>query len=73
MSDSENDKTHAATPQDDLPAAGSVRKPYKSPELVEYGSVAKLTQGGSGSQTDGANTMMIVPGEPLGGEMRGIM
>jgi hypothetical protein len=34
---------------------------YHSPTLTAYGSVAKLTQGGSGSTTDGVNTMMIVP------------
>jgi hypothetical protein len=45
MSDSENDKTHAGSPQEDRPATQPGRKPYKSPELVEYGSVAKLTQG----------------------------
>ena len=26
-------------------ARGARRKPYRSPELTEYGSVAKLTQG----------------------------
>lgn len=29
-----------------------VRRPYASPELVEYGTVAKLTQSGGGSVTD---------------------
>jgi hypothetical protein len=28
------------------------RRPYHTPELVEYGSVAKLTQGGGMSGTD---------------------
>jgi hypothetical protein len=28
------------------------RRPYHPPELVEYGSVAKLTQGGGMSGTD---------------------
>jgi len=59
---------HVLTPESHKKAP-----PYHAPTLTAYGSVAKLTQGGSGSQTDGANTMMIVPGEPLGGEMRGIM
>jgi len=59
---------HVLTPESHRKAP-----PYHAPTLTTYGSVAKLTQGGSGSQTDGANTMMIVPGEPLGGEMRGIM
>jgi hypothetical protein len=29
------------------------RKPYRSPELVEYGSVAKLTQGSVSATSDG--------------------
>ena len=32
--------------------AGRVRRPYASPELIEYGTVAKLTQGNSGSVFD---------------------
>lgn len=31
----------------------TAKKPYVTPCLVEYGSVAKLTQGGLGSVTDG--------------------
>ncbi|RPH81972.1 MAG: lasso RiPP family leader peptide-containing protein [Nitrospiraceae bacterium] len=31
----------------------TAKKPYVTPCLVEYGSVAKLTQGGAGSVTDG--------------------
>lgn len=34
------------------------KKIYSSPSLIEYGSVAKLTQSGNGSGTDGG----IVPG-----------
>jgi hypothetical protein len=34
---------------DDTPR---VRRPYTAPELVEYGTVAKLTQTGSGSIVD---------------------
>lgn len=34
------------------------KKPYSSPRLVEYGSVAKLTLSGSGPSADGINTMM---------------
>ena len=30
------------------------RKPYRTPELTEYGSVAKLTQGPLTNQSDGA-------------------
>jgi hypothetical protein len=32
--------------------AGHVRRAYAAPELVEYGTVAKLTQTGSGSIVD---------------------
>lgn len=32
--------------------AGHVRRAYAAPELVEYGTVAKLTQTGSGSIFD---------------------
>ena len=32
------------------------KKPYTAPEVVEYGSVAKLTQSGAGSITDGTFT-----------------
>ena len=30
-----------------------IKKPYSGPMLTEYGSVAKLTQGGQGTGTDG--------------------
>jgi len=32
------------------------KKPYAAPEIVEYGSVAKLTQSGAGSISDGTMT-----------------
>jgi hypothetical protein len=35
-----------------LDEAGGVRRAYAAPELVEYGTVAKLTQSGSGSVAD---------------------
>lgn len=45
---------------DDSPAAGvapdrseSGRRVYVAPELVEYGTVSKLTQSGGGSLSDG--------------------
>ncbi len=38
------------------PAPGRARRPYKAPALVEYGSVAKLTQGSSGTKSDGGGT-----------------
>jgi len=34
------------------PSQTETRKPYSSPRLVEYGSVAKLTQGTSTRQVD---------------------
>ena len=36
-----------------VPFDMTAKKPYVTPCLVEYGSVAKLTQGGPGSVTDG--------------------
>ena len=51
---------------DDSPAtdatpdrSGSGRRVYVAPELVEYGTVSKLTQGGTGSFNDGAGMMMM--------------
>ena len=35
----------------------SVKKPYVRPAVTEYGSVAKLTRGSSGSVADGASGM----------------
>ena len=45
--------------QDDPQDAGNntvSRKPYVAPVLVEYGTIAKLTQGSLTRKTDGANT-----------------
>jgi len=39
--------------------AGGVRRVYVAPELVEYGTVAKLTQSGTGSFNDGSGMMMM--------------
>ncbi|THI90814.1 MAG: lasso RiPP family leader peptide-containing protein [Nitrospira sp. CG24A] len=33
------------------------KKPYTTPTLVEYGDIAKLTQGGGGSVPDGMSGM----------------
>jgi hypothetical protein len=33
------------------------KRPYVAPELVEYGTVAKLTQGSGGSAFDGGGMM----------------
>jgi hypothetical protein len=41
---------------------GGEKKPYESPRLTEYGGIARLTQSGAGSGTDGGAdpTMMMV-------------
>ena len=31
----------------------AAKKPYTTPQLVDYGSIAKLTQGGNGTGADG--------------------
>jgi hypothetical protein len=36
------------------------RKAYRSPRLVVYGSVARLTQGGTGPAGDGMTTMAML-------------
>ena len=41
--------------------AGSVRRAYVAPELVEYGTVAKLTQTGSGSIVDFLGMPAMMP------------
>ena len=42
------------TEQDNTPPNEKpVRRPYKSPTLVEYGNIAKLTQTAFGSGADG--------------------
>ena len=35
------------------------RRPYAAPELIEYGTVAKLTQAGNGSVNDFNGMMMM--------------
>ena len=35
------------------------RLPYRSPALVEYGQVSKLTQGGASTGVDGINNTMM--------------
>ena len=51
-----NSKDPRADKPKDEPAPGRARRPYKAPTLVEYGSVAKLTQGSSGTRYDGGGT-----------------
>jgi hypothetical protein len=41
-----------APPPEGAPA-GRAKKPYRAPQLTEYGSVAKLTQSSAGSGADG--------------------
>ena len=41
----------------ELDDARGVRRPYVPPELVEYGTVAKLTQSGGGSFMDFGSMM----------------
>ena len=38
---------------DDHLTARAPKKPYATPVVTEYGNVAKLTQGGNGSISDG--------------------
>ena len=52
---------------DDAPATGAAsdsfapgRRAYVAPELVEYGTVSKLTQTGTGSFNDGGGMMMMM-------------
>lgn len=35
------------------------KRPYTTPRLTEYGSVAKLTQGGGSLQADGGSTFKM--------------
>ena len=39
--------------------AGGKKRPYKSPALLIYGLVSKLTAGGGGTQTDGIMTTQM--------------
>jgi hypothetical protein len=43
-------------PRDADGAAPRRKRPYAAPRLTEYGSVAKLTQGGGSKQQDGGST-----------------
>jgi hypothetical protein len=45
----ENSPTREPRPSDE----GGRKRPYVSPALIEYGTVAKLTQTGGGSIVDG--------------------
>ena len=45
----------AIQPTDVEFTTGSQKLSYSSPVLQDYGSVSKLTQGGSGTKVDGTN------------------
>ena len=45
---------------DGTPAIAGDRKPYETPRLVEYGSIAKLTQGTRTFFNDGGAGMVIM-------------
>jgi hypothetical protein len=38
---------------DPKPESGEAKKPYQKPRLTDYGPVSKLTQTGTGTQSDG--------------------
>ena len=54
-----DDRPLSPTPGHD--DAGSMRRTYIAPELIEYGTVAKLTQTGSGSVFDFGGMMTMMP------------
>jgi len=54
MEEPAQDTQAAATPG----PGGRVKKVYVAPSLVEYGSIEKLTQSGSGTGTDGGSLGM---------------
>ena len=56
------DRREDIEPNDDRDTAetGTGRRAYVTPELVDYGSVSKLTQNGTGSFTDGSGMMMMM-------------
>jgi hypothetical protein len=55
MQDSDDrEKALAASPL-------SGKKPYSAPQLVDYGSVTKLTRGGSSSTGEGFGDMKMAP------------
>lgn len=51
--DRKNENTQAET--------AAVKKPYRSPAMVEYGNLSKLTQGMMGSFADGMGKAMMMP------------
>ena len=47
------DEKKTASPSDGDLASPDGRRPYRKPQLTEYGSIAKLTQGTATRQSDG--------------------
>jgi hypothetical protein len=45
----------------DTAAREDAKKPYTEPRLIEYGSIAKLTQTGAGSRADFGGMMRTRP------------
>ncbi len=41
---------------DDETRTPASRKPWSAPQLLEYGHIGKLTQGASGTKSDGGTT-----------------
>jgi hypothetical protein len=54
-----DDTRSTPVPDDHVRAVPDSRRPYKTPTLTEYGSVAKLTQNmAAGSRADGGGQRM---------------
>jgi hypothetical protein len=52
----DNEKSSDKNGRSGPEAKPASRKPYVSPVLVEYGTIAKLTQGSKTMNTDGVNS-----------------
>jgi hypothetical protein len=55
-----DNKLRSSASPDPARAERHKRRPYKAPVLIEYGPVAKLTQMGTGSVTDGMGGLQNV-------------
>jgi len=51
---------HRPGSEDAQDAAPATRNPYEPPRLVEYGSIAKLTQGSNTLLTEGDGGMLLM-------------
>ena len=54
------DQREETRPEDISREPTAVRRPYAAPELVEYGTVAKLTQTGGATFNDGGGMMRMM-------------